>query len=1090
MGQVYIAFDPRLGRRVALKLLHPDPDADDATRLEWARRMQREAQAAASLSHPNAVTVYDVGELDGAPFIAMELVRGKPLRDYVGAPDVHWSQRLRWLLDVARALDAAHAAGMVHRDVKPDNVLVDSSGTAKILDFGIARRSAHSVDASDPTAPTEPGNLSTLTRAGTTVGTPRYMPPEQMRGGALDGRADQFSWGVTAYEVLTGRMPWRATDPLQLALAIATDPPLPLRELLPELPVDAARAIERTLAKDPADRHATMRAVVSALEPFITTTGGAGPLAAESTRVATGGGAETDPHAVTELPAAKTATPAARPGGLRRRALVAAAALLALVAALAGAVWMTRRGTAGPSGPATSSGQVTVAVRPFENLSRRAEDDWLGVGLAEAIGNKLGGARGVRVVSARGADGGASADASRVVVGSYQRVGDEVRITVRLEQATQPGVAQATVERRGPMARIFDLQDEIALALGAELSGDPGPAAVAEVRGRGTRNLEAFEAYSKGLAFLSAHKVPDAMRQFQRAVALDPAFAPGQSALRLARAQGHHILLRPDGTTSETIYQELPADFAAAEWRMTSNQGDIRQAWDLAGTQLTVRSEKALEDERHYIIAVGNARREPGRPLGIVYEREMRPQRGADGLWVYDTRFELSDAGERTFILQLPAGARLLAAAPLPVESSEDEVGTFVLMRQQREPYTVYRLRVLYAMDAGAANRFGDASVLARAELLVSTNLQQTAEDARALSRASEPIVACIAARRGKLDEARALMAVATRAPADYGEFALARGQACVSRAAGDEAAALRELERAVALGDRPEELVQDAYLEIVDLHARRGTLGDALATLRLERKRHPWWELGLFHALPPPDAERLLEERHRAEPDNDAVRYDLAQLRARAGHLDGAAALLAARERSTARCYVLDLTAEIEVRRGPPDAALGALKQLATSYPSHWAFVEHASTLAEAGRAREALELLRLRAPLVDHDPPVYRALGLVVTRLDEPLAHADAIVELVMKADEVRFGRPYRLDLMTQLVRAAAGTRAASRDRLVGELFARYQELARATRPDVCARPCLARLAEQLCDVAQLGADQKSWLREAGAKCEAAPR
>jgi serine/threonine protein kinase len=198
---VYEARDVKLGRRVALKLL--PVGADEPGR----QRLLREARAAAALDHPNAVIIYDVGEDEGGEmFIAMELVRGRPLRAMIGDPSVPIARALRWLVDAARALGAAHRAGLVHRDVKPDNIVVREDGAAKVLDFGIARRD-ESVAAGDLAA------MSTVTADGSLVGTPRYWSPEQLRGEAVDARADQFSWAVTAFELLTGEPPWSAAQP-------------------------------------------------------------------------------------------------------------------------------------------------------------------------------------------------------------------------------------------------------------------------------------------------------------------------------------------------------------------------------------------------------------------------------------------------------------------------------------------------------------------------------------------------------------------------------------------------------------------------------------------------------------------------------------------------------------------------------------------------------------------------------------------------------------------------------------------------------------------------------------------------------------
>jgi len=239
MGRVYRAFDERLQRRVALKILHPAPDgsANDSHASQGAAQLLREARAAAALDHPNAIAIFDVGTaMDGEaalPFIAMELIEGRSLRSFIGELEPSVGDRLRWLLDVARAVAAAHRRGLVHRDIKPENVMIrDEDGVVKVLDFGIARRAK--VDA---TAATSPGLSGTLTGAGVVVGTPLYMAPEQMRGEAVDGHADQFSWAVLAYELLSGRLPWdRNAESFVVISQILTRDAPPLRAIAPAVP--------------------------------------------------------------------------------------------------------------------------------------------------------------------------------------------------------------------------------------------------------------------------------------------------------------------------------------------------------------------------------------------------------------------------------------------------------------------------------------------------------------------------------------------------------------------------------------------------------------------------------------------------------------------------------------------------------------------------------------------------------------------------------------------------------------------------------------------------------------------------------------
>jgi hypothetical protein len=252
MGTVYAALDPELERTVALKLIHPQRRANDTARA----RMIGEARALARLAHPNVVTVHDVGRAGDDVFVVMELVAGASLTAWLAAAERSTAELRRVFLDVARGLEAAHAAGVVHRDVKPDNILVGADGRARIGDFGLARAELDHGDADDG-AP-----ALGLTADGAMIGTPAYMAPEQLRGEACDTRADQFGFCVALYEAWEGRSPFAGSTPGALAAAIAAAPPGTPARISPAL----WSAVRVGLASTPAARHPTMATLIAALE--------------------------------------------------------------------------------------------------------------------------------------------------------------------------------------------------------------------------------------------------------------------------------------------------------------------------------------------------------------------------------------------------------------------------------------------------------------------------------------------------------------------------------------------------------------------------------------------------------------------------------------------------------------------------------------------------------------------------------------------------------------------------------------------------------------------------------------------------------
>jgi serine/threonine protein kinase len=218
MGSVYAATDPELARRVAIKVLHASASDDAAAGV--TARMRREAQAMARLSHPNVVTVFDVGTHEGCVFVAMEFVEGTTLREWHRASRRSWDEVLHVFVQAGRGLSAAHAAGLVHRDFKPDNVLVGHDGRVLVTDFGLVR-TLDDVDGPPANTPHAEELLeATLTRTGTLIGTPAYMAPEALTGGGGDARSDIFSFCVALYEGLYGARPFGGNTLLDLRASI------------------------------------------------------------------------------------------------------------------------------------------------------------------------------------------------------------------------------------------------------------------------------------------------------------------------------------------------------------------------------------------------------------------------------------------------------------------------------------------------------------------------------------------------------------------------------------------------------------------------------------------------------------------------------------------------------------------------------------------------------------------------------------------------------------------------------------------------------------------------------------------------------
>src|SRR5262245_28142192 len=256
MGEVYLAEDARLRRKVALKLLPPEFTQDR----ERLRRFEQEARAASALNHPNIVTIFEIGEVEGIHFIATEYIDGQTLRQRMLSAPVKLSESLDAAMQVASALVAAHEAGIVHRDIKPENVMLRPDGYIKVLDFGLAKLIApHAAGHATIAGSTGSTKWQINTDPGKLMGTARYMSPEQIRGRDVDGRSDIFSLGVVLYEMVAGRPPFEGTTAVEVIAAILNQEPPPLARYSQEAPAELERMVSKALAKDREERYQVVK---------------------------------------------------------------------------------------------------------------------------------------------------------------------------------------------------------------------------------------------------------------------------------------------------------------------------------------------------------------------------------------------------------------------------------------------------------------------------------------------------------------------------------------------------------------------------------------------------------------------------------------------------------------------------------------------------------------------------------------------------------------------------------------------------------------------------------------------------------------
>ncbi|MDH3492149.1 MAG: protein kinase [Acidobacteriota bacterium] len=602
MGEVYLAEDTKLKRNVAIKFLSEE-FVNDSDKLN---RFIREAQSASALNHPNIITIHEIGESEESRFIALEYIDGETLTGRL-KKKLKFNTALDIATQIASALDAAHSAGIVHRDIKPDNVMVREDGFVKILDFGIAKLTEQEkpeIESEDKTA------VQVNTTPGMIIGTPNYMSPEQAKGKEVDSRTDIFSFGVVLYEMITGRLPFEGESPLEIIGSILKDDPKPIDTA--EVPAEVERIISKTLRKDRNERYQTIKDVLIDLKDAKQDLEFQDKL--DKTIQPNRDEQNTQMFKATTAAEAQQTTSAGtndsitiKKSGLGK----AVAGILAVlsVAAIGIGYWYF----SGNTGAIES-----IAVMPFINESGNKDIEYLSDGMTETLISSLSNIPNLSVkarstvffykgknVSPKTI--GEELNVQAILLGRIVQRGEEIKLSLELvDTQTQDVIWSDQFSRK--MSALITLQSEIAKQVAEKINSRLSGADQKKIAKSYTNNPVAYQAYVKG-RFHWNRRTVEGLQQgilaFQEAIKIDPSYALAWSGLA-----DSYFLLPEYGSFAPKEYLPKAKEAAQKAIELDPNLAEaqtsmayIEHSYDWKFSEAERRYKKAIELNPNYATA-------------------------------------------------------------------------------------------------------------------------------------------------------------------------------------------------------------------------------------------------------------------------------------------------------------------------------------------------------------------------------------------------------------------------------------------------------------------------------------------------------